>query len=57
MEAAMATMGFPVDFDTTKGKKVKGNVTGAVNRTNQVAYRQYMNRKTPNKLIEGGTTR
>lgn len=40
----MKTMGF-CGFDTTKGKKVDGNDSGAVHVILKRKYRQYMNRK------------
>lgn len=40
----MAMMGLPVDFDSTKGKKVE-NEQGAMKVTPVFHYRQYMNRK------------
>mmetsp|Transcript_4012 Transcript_4012/g.5372 ORF Transcript_4012/g.5372 Transcript_4012/m.5372 type:complete len:162 (+) Transcript_4012:87-572(+) len=42
---AMKAMGFPVGFDSTKGKKVKGNDKGAARIKVQRKYRQYMNRR------------
>ena len=41
----MAAMGFAVGFDSTKGKQVEGNDMGAISKTKQRKYRQYMNRK------------
>jgi U4/U6.U5 tri-snRNP-associated protein 3 len=43
MAAMQAMMGFG-NFDTTKGKKVKGNNVGAVRKEKTTEYRQYMNR-------------
>ncbi|KAG6007217.1 hypothetical protein E4U21_006236 [Claviceps maximensis] len=44
-QAAMqALMGFG-DFNSTKGKKVKGNNAGAVFKEKKMQYRQYMNRQ------------
>lgn len=43
MAAMQAMMGFG-SFDTTKGKKVKGNNVGAVRKEKTTEYRQYMNR-------------
>lgn len=40
----MRIMGF-CGFDSTKGKKVKGNDVGAVHVILKRKYRQYMNRK------------
>lgn len=40
----LKTMGF-CGFDTTKGKKVEGNVEGDVHVVLKRKYRQYMNRK------------
>lgn len=40
----MKVMGFG-GFDTTKGKKVKGNDVGDVHVIVKRKYRQYMNRK------------
>lgn len=40
----MMTMGF-CGFDSTKGKKVEGNDSGAVHVILKRKYRQYMNRK------------
>lgn len=41
----MAAMGLPVSFDSTKDKKVEGNVDGVSQKTPVFRYRQYMNRK------------
>lgn len=41
--AMQAMMGFG-GFDSTKGKKIKGNDLGAVHKEKKTEYRQYMNR-------------
>ncbi|KAM7221668.1 Protein of unknown function (DUF1777) domain containing protein [Rhypophila decipiens] len=43
LEAMQAMMGFG-GFDSTKGKKIKGNNLGAVHKEKKTEYRQYMNR-------------
>jgi U4/U6.U5 tri-snRNP-associated protein 3 len=43
MAAMQAMMGFG-SFDSTKGKKIKGNNVGAVRKEKKTEYRQYMNR-------------
>jgi len=43
LAAMQAMMGFG-GFDTTKGKKIKGNNLGAVHKEKKTEYRQYMNR-------------
>ena len=49
----MAAMGLPVSFDTTKAKKVEGNVSGALQKTPVFKYRQYMNRRGGfNRLLD-----
>jgi len=53
----MAMAGFPVGFDTTKGKAVKGNSDGITSHVGAHQYRQYMNRRSTSRLIEGGRTR
>lgn len=44
-EAMMAALGIPINFSTTKNKKVEGNVEGTAQTTPVFQYRQYMNRK------------
>lgn len=43
MAAMQAMMGFG-NFDSTKGKKIRGNNVGAVRKEKKTEYRQYMNR-------------
>ena len=52
-EYMMAVMGIPVNFDSTKGKKVEGADVSAARVKPSRHHRQYMNRRGGfNKFLE-----
>lgn len=52
---AMADLGLPVQFSSTKGKQVAGGDVSGARVVKKRKYRQYMNRKGGfSKPLEGG---